>query len=102
MVLRHFWGPQLIRCPRLVYVTKRIWISWLTTRISSQQPQGKLFPESLSNTLYVQNVVPGQIIRDPDMDADEEQAEADRKRLDDDGNEGVDVDPDAAAYIRSR
>ena len=47
-------------------------------------------------------MVPGQIIRDPEMDADEEQAEADRKRLDDDGNEGVDVDPDAAAYIRSR
>lgn len=42
------------------------------------------------------------MIRDPEMDADEEQAEADRKRLDDDGNEGVDVDPDAAAYIRSR
>ena len=48
------------------------------------------------------DVKPGQLIRDPDMDADEEQAEADRKKLDDDGNEGVDIDPDAAAYIRSR
>jgi hypothetical protein len=36
------------------------------------------------------------------MDEDEEQAEADRKKHDDEGNEGVDVDPDAMAYIRSR
>jgi hypothetical protein len=36
------------------------------------------------------------------MDEDELQAEADRKHLENDGNEGVDVDPDAMAYIRSR
>ncbi len=36
------------------------------------------------------------------MDEDEEAAEADRKRMEDDGNEGVDIDPDAAAFIKSR
>jgi len=41
-------------------------------------------------------------MRDPEMDEDEYEAEADRKQLDDDGNEGVDVDPNALAYIRSR
>lgn len=36
------------------------------------------------------------------MDEDEDQAEADRKLQEEDGNEGVDVDPNALAYIRSR
>ena len=45
---------------------------------------------------------PGKVMRDPEMDEDEYEAEADRKQLDDDGNEGVDVDPNALAYIRSR
>jgi len=36
------------------------------------------------------------------MDEDVDQAEADRKQHDDDGDEGVDIDPDAMAYIRSR
>ena len=41
-------------------------------------------------------------MRDPEMDEDEADAEADRKLQEDDGNEGVDVDPNALAYIRSR
>ena len=41
-------------------------------------------------------------MRDDEMYEDEDAAEADRKQQDDDGNEGVDVDPDAMAYIRSR
>jgi len=45
---------------------------------------------------------PGKIIRDPEMDEDVEQAEADRKQHEEDGDEGVDVDEDAMAYIRSR
>ena len=36
------------------------------------------------------------------MDEDVEQAEADRKQHEDDGEEGQDVDADAMAYIRSR
>jgi hypothetical protein len=36
------------------------------------------------------------------MDEDEHQAEADRKQHEDEGKEGVDVDPMAIAYIRSR
>ena len=36
------------------------------------------------------------------MDEDEQVAEADRKQLEDDGNEGVDVDADAMAFIKSR
>lgn len=36
------------------------------------------------------------------MDEDVEQAEADRKQHEEDGDEGVDVDEDAMAYIRSR
>ena len=45
---------------------------------------------------------PGKVMRDPEMDEDEADAEADRKLQEDDGNEGVDVDPNALAYIRSR
>ena len=36
------------------------------------------------------------------MDEDEAEAEADRKKMDEDGAEGVDVDPDAMAFIKSR
>ena len=36
------------------------------------------------------------------MDEDELAAEADRKKMEDDGNEGVDVDQDAMAFIKSR
>ena len=36
------------------------------------------------------------------MDEDEQDAEADRKLRQDEGKEGVDVDPNAMAYIRSR
>ena len=41
-------------------------------------------------------------MRDPEMDEDEAQEEADRKQHEDDGKEGEDVDSDAMAYIRSR
>ena len=41
-------------------------------------------------------------LRDAAMYEDEDAAEADRKLHDDEGNEGVDVDPNALAYIRSR
>lgn len=41
-------------------------------------------------------------MRDPEMDEDEDAAEADRKLQEEDGDEGVDVDPNALAYIRSR
>ena len=41
-------------------------------------------------------------VRDAAMYEDEDAAEADRKMHDDEGNEGVDVDPNALAYIRSR
>lgn len=44
----------------------------------------------------------GGLVRDPEMDEDEDAAEADRKRHEDDGNEGKDIDPAALAYIRSR
>lgn len=46
--------------------------------------------------------MPGQIIRDPEMDEDIHAAEADLKRHAEEGNEGVDVDPDAIAFIKSR
>ena len=36
------------------------------------------------------------------MDEDEDCAEADRKLQEEDGDEGVDIDPNALAYIRSR
>ena len=42
------------------------------------------------------------MVRDAAMYEDEDAAEADRKMHDDEGNEGVDVDPNALAYIRSR
>ena len=42
------------------------------------------------------------VMRDAAMYEDEDAAEADRKLHDDEGNEGVDVDPNALAYIRSR
>ena len=42
------------------------------------------------------------MVRDPEMDEDEAQEEADRKLHEDDGKEGQDVDADAMAYIRSR
>jgi len=45
---------------------------------------------------------PGKQVRNDEMYEDEDDAEADRKQQEDDGNEGVDVDPDAMAYIRSR
>ena len=38
---------------------------------------------------------PGKLVRDPEMDEDQEDAAAE-------GEEGVDVDPDAMAYIKSR
>ena len=37
------------------------------------------------------------MFRDPEMDEDQQQDDED-----DDGKEGEDIDPDAAAYIRSR
>ena len=44
----------------------------------------------------------GGLVRDPEMDEDEDAAEADRKLHEEDGNEGRDIDPAALAYIRSR
>jgi len=44
----------------------------------------------------------GGLIRDHEMDEDEDCAEADRKLQEEDGDEGVDIDPNALAYIRSR
>ena len=49
-----------------------------------------------------QKATPGKLVRDDEMFEDEDVAEADRKHQEDDGDEGVDVDPDAMAYIRSR
>ena len=48
-------------------------------------------------TLFVQLASPGKLIRDPEMDEDMNDEGAG-----DEGREGLDVDPDAAAYIRSR
>ncbi len=73
-----------------------------TLQDESKQMSQAALPSMQQPSRISNKVTPGQIIRDPEMDADEEQAEADRKQLDNDGDEGVDIDPDAAAYIRSR
>jgi len=56
----------------------------------------------MASRMTTANASPGKVMRDPEMDEDEIDAEADRKQLEDDGNDGVDVDPNALAYIRSR